>query len=550
MERLERKTARLNIKAEYQKSLSENPKLRSSVFSRAAQKRRIRKQFAKRARDAQKAARRAKRTGSFLADVAKAVGGFVRSHPVAFVVLLLLAMIIIMLMSAVSSCASIATEAIGVVLSPSYTAPDPDIDGAELSYLEWETDLLLEVENAERTHPGYDEYRYSVDDVGHGPHELMAYLTAKYNDFSLSAIQGDLRAVFDEQYELEFIEEIEIRYRTETRYDPATGESYEVQVPYEWRILNVVLTARSFTDVIAPKLDAEQAERFGLLMKVKGNRQYAGSPFDFNWVPYVSDVYGWRVHPISGGKDFHNGVDIVVAAGTEVKAAHDGTVSYAGNSGEYGLAVFLQGAKGVETRYAQCGQVLVSNGQSVKAGDVIATASANGLHYEVLKNGQHRNPVFFAITNDDGSSDLPPGSPGGVEIPEYPGAPMDNARFAAMIAEAEKHLGKPYVFGASGPDKFDCSGFICYVLNNSGVARVGRTNAQGLYNLCTPVSRGDAQPGDLIFFSGTYNAGHPVTHVGLYIGNGQMIHAGKPVKYSSIDHRFWKEHYYAMGRLS
>ncbi len=89
----------------------------------------------------------------------------------------------------------------------------------------------------------------------------MAYLTAKYNDFSLSAIQGDLRVLFEEQYKLEFIEEIEIRYRTEIQYDPVSGEYYEVQVPYEWRILNIVLTARSFTDVTTPKLDAEQAER-------------------------------------------------------------------------------------------------------------------------------------------------------------------------------------------------------------------------------------------------------------------------------------------------
>jgi cell wall-associated NlpC family hydrolase len=182
-------------------------------------------------------------------------------------------------------------------------------------------------------------------------------------------------------------------------------------------------------------------------------------------------------------------------------------------------------------------------------GDVIAQTGSAGLHYEVLKNGQRRNPMYFAITNDDGGSDIPPGEPGGAEIPEYPGAPMDDARFAAMIEEAQKHLDKPYVFGASGPDKFDCSGFICYVLNNSGVANVGRTNAQGLYNLCTPVSRGDAQPGDLIFFTGTYNAGRPVTHVGLYIGNGKMIHAGKPVQYSSIDTRFWKEHFYSLGRL-
>jgi cell wall-associated NlpC family hydrolase len=126
---------------------------------------------------------------------------------------------------------------------------------------------------------------------------------------------------------------------------------------------------------------------------------------------------------------------------------------------------------------------------------------------------------------------------------------MDDARFAAMMEEAQKHLGKPYVFGASGPDKFDCSGFVCYVLNHSGVASVGRTNAQGIYNKCTPVSPENARPGDLIFFSGTYSTPNNCTHVGIYIGNGQMIHAGKPVRYSSLDQQYWQDHFFAFARI-
>ena len=122
--------------------------------------------------------------------------------------------------------------------------------------------------------------------------------------------------------------------------------------------------------------------------------------------------------------------------------------------------------------------------------------------------------------------------------------------FPALITEAQKHLGKPYVFGASGPNSFDCSGFVSYVLNQSGVASVGRSTAQGLFNMSTPVSRENAQPGDLIFFTGTYSAGTPVTHVGIYIGNGQMIHAGDPVQYANINTSYWTEHFYAFGRIS
>ena len=138
-------------------------------------------------------------------------------------------------------------------------------------------------------------------------------------------------------------------------------------------------------------------------------------------------------------------------------------------------------------------------------------------------------------------------------MPTYggdPGPAMGDGSYTAMIAEAERHLGKPYVFGASGPDSFDCSGFVCYVLNQSGVKSVDRTNAQGLYNMCTPVAQANAQPGDLIFFTGTYSTANPVTHVGIFVGNNTMIHAGKPVEYASIGTPYWQKHFYSFGRLN
>lgn len=649
--KLKQKEARLNTKLAHQKNkptIVKSKKTRS--LTRVAQKRRIRRQYAKVAREARNAARRAKQA----ADATKSAAGFIRRHPVAFLVILLIALIVIIIVTVVSSFSGVASEGAGAILSTSCLAPDEDIDAAELAYTEWETDLQIEINHVESARPGYDEYRYSVDDIGHGPHDLMAYLTAVYNDFRFLDIEADLRGIFDAQYQLTCKEETETRTETRTievggaigqvrttgychcskcngqwaggptasgvmpkanhtiavdAYNPivpmgtkvvingviytvedtgnlnannsdfdiffnshaealawgrrnhtaylaeGSGNTLEVTTTYEARILNVDLTAQSFTDVIWPSLDAEQMERYNLLARVKGNRQYAGSPFNFNWLPYVADGYGWRVHPAAGGKDLHKGVDIAVATGTEIIAAHDGTVTFAGNSGDYGQAVFLEDEKSVETRYAGCSELLVSLGQIVKMGDVIAKVGSTGdgsgpsLHFEVMKNGRHLNPLYFSITNDDGSSYIPPGSPGGVNFPDYPGAPMDDARFAAIMAEAQKHLGKPYVFGASGPNSFDCSGFVSYVLSNSVYPGFGRTTAQGLYNICTPVSRANAQPGDLIFFTGTYNAGRPVTHVGIYIGNGQMIHAGKPVQYSSIDTTYWTSHFYAFGRL-
>jgi cell wall-associated NlpC family hydrolase len=107
----------------------------------------------------------------------------------------------------------------------------------------------------------------------------------------------------------------------------------------------------------------------------------------------------------------------------------------------------------------------------------------------------------------------------------------------------------PYVWGGSSPEtSFDCSGFVSYVFTNSGVCNMGRLTAQGIYDICMPVSPEEARPGDIIFFTGTYDAGEPVTHVGIYAGDGQMLHCGNPIQYTSINSAYWQSHFYAFGR--
>ena len=131
---------------------------------------------------------------------------------------------------------------------------------------------------------------------------------------------------------------------------------------------------------------------------------------------------------------------------------------------------------------------------------------------------------------------------------DIPPDALEDAKFAAMIKEAEKYLGYPYVWGGSSPStSFDCSGFVCWVINHSGWS-VGRTSAQGLYNLCTPVSRSSARPGDLVFFKGTYKT-NGVSHVGIYVGNNRMIHAGDPISYTNINTQYWQSHFFTFGRL-
>lgn len=131
---------------------------------------------------------------------------------------------------------------------------------------------------------------------------------------------------------------------------------------------------------------------------------------------------------------------------------------------------------------------------------------------------------------------------------DLPPEALENTRFAAMIKEAEKYLGYPYVWGGSSPStSFDCSGYVCWVLNHSGWS-VGRTSAQGLYNLCTPVSRSNARPGDLVFFKDTYKT-NGVSHVGIYVGENRMIHCGNPISYTNINTQYWQSHFFTFGRL-
>ena len=148
--------------------------------------------------------------------------------------------------------------------------------------------------------------------------------------------------------------------------------------------------------------------------------------------------------------------------------------------------------------------------------------------------------------------DYAAGTPGGGQYTDYeiPPEALSDERFAAMIAEAEKYLGYPYVWGGSSPStSFDCSGFVCWVINHSGVGSVGRTTAQGIFNHTTPIAPSEAKPGDIIFFTGTYDSGSAVSHVGIYAGNGMMIHCGNPISYASVNTPYWQSHFYAYGRL-
>ena len=184
--------------------------------------------------------------------------------------------------------------------------------------------------------------------------------------------------------------------------------------------------------------------------------------------------------------------------------------------------------------------------------ELITMVSSTGshLHIECLYNGEYYNPLFYFDVGEGtlyGESPGGGGSPGNVIPPDS----YDDATVQALMEEAARYLGYPYVWGGSSPStSFDCSGFVCWVFTNSGVHNLPRTTAQGIYDQCTPVSAADAKAGDIIFFTGTYNSPGPVSHVGIYCGNGVMIHCGDPIKYASINTPYSQSHFYSFGRLN
>jgi len=413
--KLEVKTVKSRIKLDYQKALKENPKLKSNALSRMFQKRKIKREYAAALRNAKKTGEKIKKTGEAVKNTGAVVGKFgklvnavVRKNPVFMLKAGLLLLIIIAIMSLLSMCVSIFSGGTGVIGGASYAADDGDITQAALAYSEWETDLQMEIINAETTHSGYDEYRYNIGYIGHDPLALMAYLTAVYQDFTCAEVESVMQGIFTDQYTLTFTPSMEIRYRTETRTDSWTDDegnshsyTYTVEVPYEWHILTVNLSSVSFTGILSDLMDDDQKEHYTVLMFTRGARQYGGSSFPFDWLPYVSSHYGYRVHPISGTKELHRGIDIGLPEGTEILAGLDGTVTTAAYDSGFGNYVVIEDGNGLVMKYAHCHTLLVTVGQPITRGDVLATVGTTGsstgnhLHMEILKDGVYLNPLYF-----------------------------------------------------------------------------------------------------------------------------------------------------------
>ena len=404
----ERKSMAANAEFVYQKSLRDNPELAQAVsnpISRLWQKQHIKREYAKAARAAGRgAAGSAKTTASAArkaAEKGKQAASLVARHWKGALLIGGVGLLLMLIMGGLQSCTAMFGSAGTGLAATSYLSEDSDMLGAEDAYAGMEADLQHELDNYESLHPGYDEYRFDLDEISHDPYVLTSILSALHGGaFTLDEVQGDLAMLFEQQYTLTQTIETEIRYRTETRTD-SEGNEYEVEVPYTYYICNVTLTNNDLSHLPVYLMDEEQLSLYAAYMQTLGNRP---------------DLFPTGSYP------------------------HASTV---------------------------------------------------------------KEPTYY----------------------EIPPEALEDETFAAMIAEADKYVGYPYVWGGSSPStSFDCSGFISWVLNQSGWS-VGRQTAQGLYNLCTPVTAGQAKPGDLVFFVGTYDT-PGVSHVGLYVGNSVMLHCG------------------------
>lgn len=433
----EKAAFKANADFQYQKALHDNPQLAASnPVSRFWQKQQIKRQYAKvvrtgGAKSARKAAENTRKAAKKTAEATKKTAAFAGRHWKAFLIVGCALLLFIMISAGISSCSSLFSGGITSVISTSYVSEDADMLGAEADYAALEAELQSRIDNIERDHPGYDEYRYDLDDIEHDPYVLTSILTALHLEYTRAEVQSTLAMLFERQYTLTFTEETEVRYRTERRtgtYTDAEGNTqtytYTVEVPYNYYILNVKLENFNLSHLPVYIMTEEQLSMYAVYMSTLGNRP---------------DLFPRGVYP-----------------------------------------------------------------------------NASTL----------REPTYY---------DIPPEA-------------LEDETFAAIIAEAEKYLGYPYVWGGSNPNtSFDCSGYVSWVINHSGW-NVGRLGAQGLCNICTPVTGAQARPGDLIFFKGTYDT-PGVSHVGIYVGNGMMIHCGNPISYANVNTTYWKNHFYAYGRL-
>ena len=273
----ERQLEKANINALYQKSLQDNPQAASNPLSRWQQKQQIKKQYAAAKRAAQSggtaagAAQKSGKAAKTVKEKAQQAGAYVMQHKKGFIMVLAIFLLICLLLNTMSSCSMMAQSIGSMISGTTYPSDDPELVAVEADYAAKEAALQAEIDNIESSHPGYDEYRYDLDMIGHDPHELAAYLSAVLQGYTRASAQAELERIFAAQYQLTLTEEVEVRYRTETRTD-SEGNEYDVEVPYNYYILNVTLTSKPISSVALELLTPDQLEMYQVYRQTLGNK--------------------------------------------------------------------------------------------------------------------------------------------------------------------------------------------------------------------------------------------------------------------------------------
>ena len=273
----ERKLEKANIEALFQKSVYENPAAASNPLSRWQQKQQIKKQYAAAKRAAQSggtaagAAQKTGKTAKTVKEKAQQAGAYVMRHKKGFGIVLAIFLLVCLLLNTMSSCSMMAQSIGSAISGTTYPSDDPELVAVEADYAAKEAALQAEIDNIESSHPGYDEYRYDLDMIGHDPHELAAYLSAVLQGYTRASAQAELERIFAAQYQLTLTEEVEVRYRTETRTD-SEGNEYDVEVPYNYYILNVTLTSKPISSVASELLTPDQLEMYQVYRQTLGNK--------------------------------------------------------------------------------------------------------------------------------------------------------------------------------------------------------------------------------------------------------------------------------------
>ncbi|NCB93966.1 MAG: hydrolase [Clostridia bacterium] len=506
------------------KAAAQDAEAKRSMVKRFWQKMRYKEAYAA-AKQGKKSSDTIRVTQTFAVKAKKVAQEIFKRNRSLLVGLGIFALIFLLAGTSLISCSAMFQGAGSSVIGTTYASTDDDIYAVENAYLALETALNNQINNMESTHPGYDEYQYQIAEISHNPYHLISYFTAKYGEFTYEQVADEVEEIFREQYSLatEGVNEMVTETRT-----VRVGES-----------LGQVVTSGYCNCTICCG-------------------QWSGGPT-------ASGVYPTANHTIAvdasnpfvpmGTKVVMNGVEYVVedtgafdqfGVQFDVYYGDHATASAHGHQTWEAYIADSNGSQEVEvtsTSYVNRLNVTLTN--RGLDGVLRSRMDANEeKRYDLYNTTYGNRDYLFDINN------LPFAGNGDGFGYDIPADALTDERFANMIGEAEKYLGYPYVWGGASPStSFDCSGFVSWVINNCGNGwNIGRQTADGLRGSCAYVSPSEAKPGDLIFFQGTYDT-PGASHVGIYVGDGMMIHCGNPIQYASINTPYWQQHFMAFGRL-